>query len=149
MMHMTFYWGKQATILFDGWKTSTWLNFSFSLIALFVSSILLQYLANSRVSASSSPGKSHSFDTKVSLLGKATLSVSLSKKLLGSALFGVRVGLGYLLMLAVMSFNGGVFIAVVLGFAVGHFLFASESATNANSSTVADAEAEADACGCS
>ncbi|KAI5074050.1 hypothetical protein GOP47_0012063 [Adiantum capillus-veneris] len=148
MMHMTFYWGKQATILFDGWKTSTWGTYSLSLAALFLASIVLQYIANLRITGSSLSGKSFSSsssstEAKIPLLGKAELSLSSSKKLLGSALFGVRVGLGYLLMLAVMSFNAGVFLAVVLGFAAGHFLFASES-----SSTTATVEDDANACGC-
>ncbi|MCO5570810.1 hypothetical protein L7F22_024538 [Adiantum nelumboides] len=146
MMHMTFYWGKQATILFDGWTTSTWLNYSLSLVALFAASIVLQYIANLRITGSPVSGKSSSSSStgvKAPLLGKGKLSLSSSKNVLGSALFGVRVGLGYLLMLAVMSFNAGVFLAVVVGFAVGRFLFASEA-----SSTISTADEDVNACGC-
>ncbi|KAI3914372.1 hypothetical protein MKW98_014979 [Papaver atlanticum] len=54
-------------------------------------------------------------------LGKKSARISVS------ILFGVNSAIGYLLMLAVMSFNGGVFIAVVFGLSVGYFVFRSGS----------------------
>ncbi|KAH7422332.1 hypothetical protein KP509_12G003900 [Ceratopteris richardii] len=144
-MHMTFYWGKQATILFDGWKTTTWADYSLSLIALFLSSIILQYISNLEVTSlltGKTSSSTSSPSVKAPLLGKNILSISLGKRFLRSGVFGVRVGIGYLLMLAAMSFNGGVFIAIVLGFAVGHFLF-----VKGNTTSVTTPEEELSACG--
>lgn len=47
-----------------------------------------------------------------------------------TGLHGVRVGLAYMVVLAVMSFNGGIFIAAVVGHAVGYLLFGSRVVFN-------------------
>lgn len=42
---------------------------------------------------------------------------------LQTGIYAVRAGLAYMVMLAVMSYNGGVFLAAVAGHAVGFFVF--------------------------
>ncbi|KAB2028340.1 hypothetical protein E1A91_D05G098000v1 [Gossypium mustelinum] len=76
MMHMTFFWGKDAEILFSGW-----------------------------------PGRRGANNVWAGVVQ--------------SLLHAVRVGLAYLVMLAVMSFNGGVFLMAIAGHMLGFLLFGS------------------------
>jgi copper transporter 1 len=142
MMHMTFYWGKSATILFDGWRTSTWLGYLLSLVALLLAAAFYQYLealrirvklaaggaAGKRPAPSSIPPPAGSDPSPRAPLLAPALALAKGRwppRVAVAAMFGVNSGLGYLLMLAVMSFNGGVFIAVVLGLALGYLAFRS------------------------
>ncbi|ONM55287.1 copper transporter 5.1 [Zea mays] len=139
MMHMTFYWGKSATILFDGWRTSTWPDYLLSLAALLLAAAFYQYLEALRVrvklvaGGGAKPAPSSIIpppagsDPRTPLLAPAFAAGAgrWPARLAVAAMFGVNSGLGYLLMLAVMSFNGGVFVAVVVGLALGYLAFRS------------------------
>lgn len=124
MMHMTFYWGRKVTILFDSWKTDSWISYLLSLAACFLISVFYQYMENRRLQFKKPPPPS-------STLGIPLISSKFSSdkwapaRFAGAILCGINSAIGYLLMLAIMSFNGGVFIAVVLGLGVGYLLFRS------------------------
>ncbi|KAK8941748.1 Copper transporter 5.1 [Platanthera guangdongensis] len=123
MMHMTFYWGKSVTILVDSWRTDSWISYLLSLIALFLASAFYQYLEDRRVRlkllSKSNPSSVEAPLFAGSAGGRSTARIA------ASALFGVNAAIGYLLMLAVMSFNGGVFLATVFGLALGYHAFRS------------------------
>ncbi|CAH8306331.1 unnamed protein product [Eruca vesicaria subsp. sativa] len=55
--------------------------------------------------------------------GPASFDVGLVQTLV----YTVRAGLSYLIMLAVLSFNGGVFLAAMAGFGLGFMIFGSRS----------------------
>ncbi|XP_024022701.1 copper transporter 5.1-like [Morus notabilis] len=126
MMHMTFYWSKQVTLLVDSWRTSSWTGYVLTLLACLIASAFYQYMEDLRLRIKiASAGKpSSTQQIEAPLLQKRFASGKWSlARLAGALLFGVNSAIGYLLMLAIMSFNGGVFVAVVLGLAVGCFLF--------------------------
>ncbi|XP_058222717.1 copper transporter 5.1-like [Rhododendron vialii] len=134
MMHMTFYWGRDVTLLFDSWKTKTWAEYCLTLLTCFLFSAFYQYLEDRRLrlkqpqlsSSSSSSSTAPTTTTPLldSKLGGSGGARSLVR-LLGAAMFGVNAAIGYMLMLAVMSFNGGVFVAIVVGLSVGYLVFRS------------------------
>jgi hypothetical protein len=51
----------------------------------------------------------------------------LSRHAVGSLMYTANIATSYLLMLAVMTFNGGYFVTVVLSMGLGHFLFARKA----------------------
>ncbi|TKY67397.1 Copper transporter 6 [Spatholobus suberectus] len=102
MMHMTFFWGKDADILFNNWPGGKSGMYALALVFVFVMAVFVELLSHTRFIK---PGSNH----VVAGLIKTLLHV-------------LRIGLAYLVMLALMSFNGGVFLVAVLGHALGFFL---------------------------
>ncbi|XVF19965.1 hypothetical protein REPUB_Repub11eG0156900 [Reevesia pubescens] len=105
MMHMTFFWGKNAEILFSGWPGTRAGMYALALIFIFLLAFLVEWISHSRLIK---PGSS-----------------DVSAGLMQTLLHAMRVGLAYLVMLAVMSFNGGVFLVAVAGHTLGFLLFGS------------------------
>ncbi|CAN1846586.1 Copper transporter 6 [Linum perenne] len=106
MMHMTFYWGSDALILFKGWPGTRPAMYALAMVVVFALALIVEWLSGSR------------------LIDKGTGRVAAG--LIRTAMHAVRVGLAYLVMLALMSFNGGVFLAAVAGHALGFLVFGSK-----------------------
>lgn len=103
--HMTFFWSKNAEILLPGNRTGMYV---LALIFVFVMSVLVEWLSQSQY----------------------------SKKKDGSSSSAVwKLEFAYLVMLAVISFNVGVFMVAVAGHTVGFFIFSSNNKTTSSSSS--------------
>ncbi|KAJ1430125.1 Ctr copper transporter [Sesbania bispinosa] len=125
MMHMTLYWGTKVTLLIDSWKTDSWTSYALSLLACLVISAFYQYLENLRIRLKLFAG-----GRRPSLVASPEIQTPLLRwnnvprdNVAEAVLFGVNSAIGYLLMLAIMSFNGGVFVAIVVGLTLGYFFF--------------------------
>ncbi|KAM7258661.1 hypothetical protein ACFE04_014402 [Oxalis oulophora] len=105
MMHMTFYWGTNSLILFTGWPGESKGMYALALLMVFVFAFFIEFMLHTR------------------FLKKESNNVVAG--LIQTCMHILRVGLAYLVMLAVMSFNGGVFIAAVAGHTLGFLFFGS------------------------
>lgn len=106
-MHMSFYWGHEAEILFSDWPGFSMGMYLLCLFIVFLIAVMVEWLSRTRA---------------ISRLGCNHVVTGV----LVTLLHGLRVGLAYILMLALMSFNAAVFIVVVLGHVVGFFIFGSK-----------------------
>ncbi|XP_015873872.3 copper transporter 1 [Ziziphus jujuba] len=105
MMHMTFFWGKNAEILFNKWPGTSTGMYVLALVFIFVLALLVEWLSHCKLIKD---GSNH-----------------VAAGLVQTFLHAIRVGLAYMVMLAVMSFNVGVFLVAIAGHTVGFFFFGS------------------------
>ncbi|KAB5552112.1 hypothetical protein DKX38_009423 [Salix brachista] len=111
-MHMSFYWGKDAIILFSGWPNGSLGMYIFALFCVFLVAAAIEIF-------SVSPAKIGTGNPRVGAL-------------IQTCVYAVRAGLAYMVMLAVMSFNLGIFFAAVGGHATGFFLVKVRAPANQN-----------------
>ncbi|XP_059660812.1 copper transporter 1-like [Cornus florida] len=105
LMHMTFFWGTDSLILFSGWPGTRPGMYALALVFVFVLSVLVEWLSH------------------CNLLRDGSKDVGAG--LVQTLMHTIRVGLANLLMLALMSFNVGVFIVVLAGHMLGFLFFRS------------------------
>ncbi|KAL0374589.1 UNVERIFIED_CONTAM: Copper transporter 5.1 [Sesamum radiatum] len=138
MMHMTLHWSNEVTLLFDSWNTKSWPAYALALLICFLVAVFYQRLESLRLrlkSAASPPNPSPPSLNTPLIVRKLGRNWKIRLGL--AALFGLNSAIGYLIMLAIMSYNSGVFLAVVLGLTVGYFVFRSEDFSDGDDSFVA------------
>ncbi|PAN28295.1 hypothetical protein PAHAL_5G143300 [Panicum hallii] len=109
--HMTFFWGKNSEILFTGWPGADGGMYALALVAVLALAFVLEFLGSRRLDA---------------LLPRAAAGGRRRAAAAGAAraaVHALRVGGAYLLMLSLMSFNGGVLLVAVAGHAAGFLAF--------------------------
>ncbi|KAL3365211.1 hypothetical protein AABB24_010392, partial [Solanum stoloniferum] len=108
MMHTAFFWGKNTEILFSSWPGYNNLGmYILGLVFIFFMAIFFEFLSHSNYIK----GDNNVDHVRVGLLQ--------------TTLYGLRVGLGYVVMLAVMSFNVGIFLVAIVGRLLGFLIFGS------------------------
>uniref|UniRef100_A0A1J3JD50 Copper transport protein n=1 Tax=Noccaea caerulescens TaxID=107243 RepID=A0A1J3JD50_NOCCA len=106
MMHMTFFWGKNTEVLFSGWPGTSSGMYALCLVVVFFLAVIAEWLAHSPIL-------------------RAAGSTSRAAGLAQTAVYTLKTGIAYMVMLAVMSFNAGVFIVAIAGYGVGFLIFGS------------------------
>ncbi|CAN1770166.1 Copper transporter 6 [Linum perenne] len=94
-MHNSFFWGKDVILLFAGWPNHSLPMYILACLVIFFMAAVAEILSLAQ-----------------SVMGAAV----------GACFYAVKMGLSYMVMLAVMSFNLGIFISAVLGHSVGLFV---------------------------
>lgn len=108
---MAFSWGAKGKtgmeILFPDWPGDSLFFYALTLLLVFLLSIFVEWLSH------------------VQLL-KFNIDNVMARIILQTSMYGARVAVAYLVMLAVMSFDGGVFLSAVCGYTVGFLIFGSQ-----------------------
>lgn len=115
VMKMNFYWGKDVTILFKGWPDNNLGMYILSLLFVFFMAFGVEIMSMGPIMINKRP----------------TSAVGIIQD---GIYYTVRMVLVYFVMLAVMSFNIGIFIVAILGHGLGYAIVKSREigATGSN-----------------
>jgi copper transporter 1 len=143
-MSSSFSWFMDTTVLWNGWRTDTVGKYAGTIIALVAIMLVKEFLFHKRVEIarhglSSGSGKDQPLmassgagsygTTEANALVRTNnnngggLSRTWKLRLINAVLGAINLTLGYFVMLVVMTYNNGFFIAIILGGALAQFLF--------------------------
>ncbi|GAB5371323.1 hypothetical protein AAMO2058_001569900 [Amorphochlora amoebiformis] len=100
-MAMTFQWGYNVVVLFDWLHVDGYIAYNLMCLVIIGLCILKQYLVQHQIS----------------------LTGYRQRKLEETIVYGMHTTLGYLIMLVAMTFNIGIFIAIMAGCTLGHYYY--------------------------
>ncbi|CAN0840892.1 Copper transporter 6 [Linum grandiflorum] len=95
MMHSSLFWGRDAIVLFPRWPDHSLPMYILACFFVFFMAASLELLVS--------------------------LKLPSPRPVVEACVYGLRMAVAYLVMLSVMSFNVGIFLAAVLGHSVGMF----------------------------
>ncbi|KAL6620037.1 hypothetical protein ACP70R_035176 [Stipagrostis hirtigluma subsp. patula] len=107
-MHVAFFWGHRAQVIFPGWPGDR------AGVGMYILCLLVVAALAALVEALSAASRS------LSRRGRG--SSAPAAMVITAGVHAVKMGVAYMVMLGVMSFNAGVFLAVVAGHAAGFVL---------------------------
>ncbi|XP_015087534.2 copper transporter 1-like [Solanum pennellii] len=119
VMQMNFFWGKDVTILFKGWPNNNLGMYILSLFSVFFMAFGIEIMSMGPIMINKSP---------IRAVGIIQSGIY----------YTLRMVLVYFVMLAVMSFNIGIFIVAILGHGLGYIvvkfreLVVDETTTDSN-----------------
>lgn len=121
---MSFVASENVTILFKGWKVSTVGGLVGSCIAVIVIAVLFESLKSYKVHRHKPCKKSSETTPLIRKPQKIQRRFEMIDHLKKTFLFLIQFLVGYFLMLVAMTYNVWLFLAVVIGCGLGHFLTA-------------------------
>ncbi|CAI5484144.1 unnamed protein product [Closterium sp. Yama58-4] len=153
MMQMWFYWGPNVTILFENWKTSSWGFYLLACFLVVVFCVLHEFLTSFRLKLSATrrcrvkdAEQGENF-TNVASSKKAHHWRPLLDRLALTGIYALNLTFSYAIMLIIMTFNIGLFIAVVLGLTIGFFFFGAKRRKNSSDRPIVEEAQEENCCG--
>ncbi|XP_034968704.1 protein SLC31A2 [Zootoca vivipara] len=136
MMQMFFYFSDKVVLLFDFWKTHTPAGMVLSVLVIMLLAVLYEFIkvGKAKVLQYTMPSIASSISQET-LREPERASINTGLEQLSSTpknwfswhvvqtlLHVVQVVLGYLVMLAVMSYNVWIFLGVIAGSAIGYYI---------------------------
>ncbi|CAI5474634.1 unnamed protein product [Closterium sp. Yama58-4] len=152
MMQMWFYWGPNVIILFESWKTSSWGFYLLACFLVVVFCVLHEFLTSFRLKLSSTrrcrvkDAEQGADDAEDASSKKACHWRPLLDRLAVTGIYALNLIFSYAIMLIVMSFNIGLFIAVVLGLTIGFFVFGAKRRKNSSERPLVEEAQEENCC---
>eukprot|EP01119_Soliformovum_irregulare_P024401 TRINITY_DN8740_c0_g1_i1.p1 TRINITY_DN8740_c0_g1~~TRINITY_DN8740_c0_g1_i1.p1 ORF type:complete len:168 (-),score=15.80 TRINITY_DN8740_c0_g1_i1:51-530(-) len=113
-MAMTFHWSYDTAILFDWWHPQDPFPFYVSCIICVVMTIAYEYLKTQQALLPSIP---------VEKKGKRQTWPNREDAMVRTGLYVLQMALAYIIMLIFMTYNIGLCISVLFGYALGFYLF--------------------------
>lgn len=124
-MPMFFQATLHTVLWFKSWETHSTASYVAALLCLLAFAIFHESMSviRTKVAAALKPRKSGVLLPVEESYTPVSARDTVWQRVIISSLYAAHIGTGYLLMLAVMTFNVGFFFAVVAGMGIGHFLF--------------------------